>query len=92
MFWSKAYKLQCGTSADGEKSSAPGFLIPVLQQVIVAGKSMHMLHSLGRCREVAISAGKENYVLSKLFESLWGLKLFSDIKELHHSYEWRIRF
>jgi len=53
----KETRANCTQAAKGEsnrleeKSVAPGFLVPVLQQVIVAGKSMQMLHSLGRLKQ-----------------------------------------
>ena len=39
-------------SADEDEQFAPVFLIPVLHQLIMAGKSMHLLFKLGKVKHV----------------------------------------
>ena len=39
---------------------APGFLLPVLREVVLAGKSMEMLHNLGKLKQVMKGEGREH--------------------------------
>lgn len=72
-FWEMAFTLHCADPGNhddlelpGQGHIAPVFLQPVLDQVILAGKSMELLHNLGHLKQVVSSrdTGIVHYILT----------------------------